>query len=128
MLLVINAAVPAIGGIVLFVWPGFVPGTVGIAIGSEQRLLAYLIGAAEFSFATLCVLALRNSSREVRQIVAVTAIVFHGAAGAATLLSWLGGTTPLVLVNTAARIAMVAAFAALGLKRPGWPRSGRCPE
>lgn len=115
VLLVLNVIVPAIGGVVLFLYPSFVPSSVNIVIGPDQYLLSYLIGAAEFAFAYICLFALKNKSIEVRRLVAVTAIIFHGAAGAATLLAWLGGTSPLVLINTIARAVMVMLFVVVGL-------------
>ena len=118
ILLLLNIVVPLAGGIVLFTAPGFVPATVGIPLAPEQRLLTYLIGGGEFAFALLCLLALRSPSNEMRRTVALVAITFHGTAGIATLLAWAQGTDAAVLLNTAARVVMVALFALLGLRRP----------
>jgi hypothetical protein len=115
-LLFVNVVVPAAGGVVLFLFPSFVPGTVGIATGPDQYLLSYLLGGTEFAFAWLCFAGLRSDDRRIRRLIAQVAIIFHATAGVATFVAWLGGTEPAVLINTAARIVMVALFGAFGLR------------
>ena len=116
ILLFVNVIVPAAGGFVLFLFPSFVPGTVGIGIRPDQYLLSYLLGGTEFAFAWLCLAGLRSDDRRIRRLIAQIAIVFHAAAGVATVFAWLGGTDPAVLINTAARVVMIALFAIFGLR------------
>jgi hypothetical protein len=53
--ILINAIATIAVGVVLFVVPGAIPSVVGIALASDQAFVAWLLGAAEFAVAALCI-------------------------------------------------------------------------
>jgi hypothetical protein len=53
--ILINAIATIAAGIVLFVFPGAIPSVVGIALAPDQAFVAWLLGAAEFAVAALCI-------------------------------------------------------------------------
>ena len=109
-LLWLNAVATLAAGLVLFVAPGLIAGTVGIHVGQEDRFLYYLLGASELGLSALCFLGLRSRDRGTLVTVSLTLIVFHFASGVAGIYAFAGGVDAAVLWNVVARVVMVLLF------------------
>lgn len=120
LLFVVNAVATAAAGIVLFLWPAAIPATVGIVLPRDAYFVAWLLGGAELGLAALCVLALRTTEAAALRLACWTMLAAHAAAAVADALALAQGVAPLVVgVNLAVRLAMVALFWKLGLRRLG---------
>jgi hypothetical protein len=118
LLLKINAWAMAAAGIVLFASPGGIPATVGIHIERDAYLVCYLLGAAEFAFATLCWLSSRSRQAQTLRIAAVACVVLHAASGLGELLALFQGVAAALWLNVGLRILMIALFYYFAWRRP----------
>jgi hypothetical protein len=109
-LLWLNAVATLAAGLVLFVAPDLIAGTVGIYVEQEAHFLYYLLGASELGLSALCFLGLRFRDRSTLITVSLTLIVFHFASGVAGVYAFAGGVDAAVLWNVVARVVMVALF------------------
>lgn len=124
-LLWLNAVATLAAGLVLFVAPGLIAGTVGIHVGQEDRFLYYLLGASELGLsALLCFLGLRSRDRGTLVTVSLTLIVFHFASGVAGIYAFAGGVDAAVLWNVVARVVMVLLFGYHGVYKLTSSRTG----
>ncbi|MDB5506354.1 MAG: hypothetical protein JWR75_992 [Devosia sp.] len=113
ILLLVNAVATLAAGLVLFLLPGAIPGTVGIELAPGQEFVAWLLGASELGISALCFAALRARHAETLRLVALTLIVFHAASAVADALALAQAASVGVALNLALRLVMVVAFAAL---------------
>ena len=109
-LLWLNAIATLAAGLVLFVAPYSIAGTVGIRIEQEAYFLYYLLGASELGLSALCFLGLRFRDRSTLIAVSLTLIVFHFASGVAGVYAFARGVDAAVLWNVVARVVMVVLF------------------
>ncbi len=118
LLLAVNAVATAAAGIVLFLWPAAIPATVGIALAPDASFVAWLLGSAELGLAALCALGLRASEPAALRLVCWTMLVTHATAAVADAMALAQGLAPVAIgINLAVRVAMVALFWRLGLRR-----------
>src|SRR2546429_6685962 len=134
ILLLINAIATLAAGVVLFVFPGASPSTVGIVLAPDQAFVAWLLSASEFGIAALCIGALLGSasrskgtrdtaqtdsshSPEILRLAAITLIVFHAASAVADTMQLMQQIALAVGLNLALRIVMVVLLAVFGLRR-----------
>ncbi|MDP8899922.1 MAG: hypothetical protein M3N33_02000 [Actinomycetota bacterium] len=109
-LLWLNAVATLAAGLVLFVAPDSIAGTVGIYVGQEAHFLYYLLGASELGLSALCFLGLWFRDRSTLITVSLTLIVFHVASGVAGVYAFARGVDAAVLWNVVARVVMVVLF------------------
>ena len=109
-LLRVHTVVTAAAGIVLFVWPATIPGTIGIALAPQAYLLAYLLAGAELGMATLSWLAAQRRDAAVREVAVWTALVFHGMTAAGEVIALAQGTDRLLWLNVALRLLVMSAL------------------
>ncbi len=107
-LLWLNAVATLAAGLVLFVAPDLIAGTVGIHVGQEAHFLYYLLSASELGLSALCFLGLWFRDRSTLIVVSLTLIVFHAASGVAGIYAFAQGVDAAVLWNVVARVVMVA--------------------
>ena len=112
-LLIFHGFITLAAGIVLTVAPGVIPGVVGIHLGPNAYMVAYLLAGAEFGFAVLSFGGSRLTDPQALRLVAWSCIAFHASSGALELYAYVQGTNALVLGNVVARIIIVALFACL---------------
>ena len=117
ILLAVNLVAALAAGVVLFLWPGAIPATVGLDLAPQDAFVARLLGAAEFATAALSGLALRTPSDEARRLAVATLIVLHVASVLALVLALGGTTAPGLVVNLVARLVQVALLWRFGLAR-----------
>ncbi len=114
-LLVINAIATVAAGVVLFVAPDLIAGTVGIHIRQEAYFLYYLLGASELGLSALCFLGIYLQDRSTLITISVALLVFHAASGVAGIYALARGVDVAVLWNVMARVLMVALFGYYGV-------------
>lgn len=123
-LLWLNAIATLAAGLVLFVAPELIAGTVGIHLGQEAHFLYYLLGASELGLSALCFLGLRFRDRSTLITVSLTLIVFHFASGVAGVFAFAGGVDAAVLWNVVARVFMVVLFGYHGVYKLTLSKTG----
>ena len=123
-LLWLNAMATLAAGLVLFVAPDSIAGTVGIRVGQEAHFLYYLLGASKLGLSALCFLGLWFRDRRTLIAVSLTLVVFHAASGVAGIYAFARGTDAAVLWNVFARVVMVALFAYHGVYKLASPGRG----
>ncbi len=117
-LLIFHGVVTLAAAIVLTVAPDAIPGVVGIHLGLNAHLVAYLLAGAELGFAVLSFGASRLVDPQALRLVAWSCIAFHASSGVLELYAYAQGTNVLVLGNVAARVIIVALFAYFSGDRP----------
>jgi hypothetical protein len=109
-LLLIHGIITLAAGIVLVASPTLIPGTVNIQITSNQYLLCYFLGAAEFALAYLSFFSRNIKDTQVLRLVSSTFIVFHSITALLELYAFIRGTDPKILGNIAVRVLIVILF------------------
>ncbi len=122
-LLWLNAVATLAAGLVLFIAPDLIAGTVGIHVGQEAYFLYYLLGASELGLSALCFLGLRFGDWSTLITVSLTLIVFHSASGGAGMYAFARGVDAAVLWNVVARVVMVALLGYHGVYKLTLPRT-----
>jgi hypothetical protein len=116
-LFIINAVATFAAGVVLFLWPELIPGTIGIHLQPSAYLLCYLLGASELAMAALCFFGVTLREPAALQAVVITFIVFHAASGLAGAMAVAQGAPNAVWWNVALRGVMILLFIRYGLLR-----------
>jgi hypothetical protein len=111
----INAFATLLAGLVLFIAPELIPGSIGIDLDRRAYFLCYLLGASELGFATLSLFATRITDASALRAVVYASIVFHAASAVADLIAITQGVDPRVIWNVALRLVMIALFVRYGL-------------
>ena len=101
----------------LFVFPGAIPSVVGITLAPDQAFVAWLLGAAEFGIAALCIGSVHSPSHDVLRLATTTLLVFHAASAVADGMALAQAWSLPIALNLALRIAMVVLLAIFGLRR-----------
>lgn len=112
-LLFAHAAVTALAGVVLAVWPAAIPATIGIDLAADAYLLSYLLAAAEFGFAALSLFAASLTDVHAIRATMLACVVFHSASAILEAIFWRSHSSPTLLANILARAIIVGAFLAL---------------
>jgi hypothetical protein len=97
---------------VLVVAPGAIPGAVGIRLDAGAELLCYLLAAAEFGFAALSWYGAATREPHTVRAVVLACLVLHVTSLALEVLALMRGVDGRLWYNVAARVAIIAAFAA----------------
>lgn len=109
-----NGLVTLAAGVVLAVFPGVIPATVGIAMEPRDFLLSYFLSATELAVAILSIGAARISDAAAIRLIAAAFAVFHGATAVLELVYLAGSGFSLVLAaNVAVRLVAGALFTAV---------------
>jgi hypothetical protein len=108
ILLLGHTAVTAAAGVVLLVAPDTIPRLAGVSLSGDAFLLCYLLAAAEFGFSWLSFWGARSADRSIVRGVILACVVFHAVSGAVEIIALLKGVSPMLWINVAARVAIVA--------------------
>lgn len=114
-LLFIHAIITIAAGILLVVAPAAIPQTVNIQLTSNQYLLCYFLGAAEFAIAYLSFFSRNIKDYHALRIIIITFIIFHGATGILELYALQQGLTSKIIANIILRIIIVGLFYFYGI-------------
>lgn len=110
-LFLIHGLVTLAAGVVLAVFPGAIPATVGIAMEPENFLLSYFLSAAELSVAVLSIGAARLDDAAAIRLIAAAFVVFHGTTAAFEFVYLATSGFSLVLAaNIVVRLGVSAIF------------------
>jgi hypothetical protein len=126
-LLLTHAAITAAAGLALAVRPAAIPAAVGIRLPPEAYLLSYLLGAAEFGFATLSWLGAHSTELSAVRAAMLGCVVFHATSAAFEAIVWRSHPVPILLANILARLMIVGAFLALLPRRDDSGRPSPVP-
>jgi hypothetical protein len=105
--ILINAIATIAAGVVLFVVPGAIPSVVGITLAPDQAFVAWLLGAAEFAVAALCIGSVHSPSHDVLRLATTTLLVFHTASAVADGLALAQAWSISIALNLVLRVLMV---------------------
>jgi len=126
--ILINAIATIAAGVVLFVFPAAIPSVVDITLAPDQAFVAWLLGAAEFTVAALCIGSVHSPSHDVLRLATTTLLVFHAASAVADAMALAQTFSLPIALNLALRIVMVILLAS---EAGGWglplappPRTG----
>jgi hypothetical protein len=112
-LLIFQGFTTLAAAVVLTVAPGVIPGVVGIHLGSNAYMVAYLLAGAEFGFALLSFGGSRLVDPQALRLVAWTCVAFHASSAVLEVYAYAQGTSVLVLSKVVARIIIIALFAVI---------------
>lgn len=120
LLFVIHGLVTLAAGVVLVVFPGAIPATVGISTEPSEYLLSYFLAAAEIAVAILSIGAARLNDVAAIRLIAGTFGIFHGATAVFEMVHLVVSSfSPVLAANVLVRLAVGALFAAVWhLHRP----------
>lgn len=117
-LFLIHGLVTLAAAIVLAVFPGAIPATVGIAMTPKDFLLSYFLSAAELGVAILSIGAARLEDAAAIRLIAAAFAVFHATTAIFECVYLAAqGFSPVLAVNIMVRVAAGALFAALWWRR-----------
>jgi hypothetical protein len=116
ILLIMNAVATLAAGLVLFIFPGAIPATIGVAPPADANIMAWLLGASELGLCVLCVVVLRRPDPAALRLAVITLIAVHAASALADLLALPQHAGPALIGNVAVRLLMVALLAVFGLR------------
>ena len=102
--------ITAAAAIVLVVAPGLIPAAVGVHLDPGANVVVYLLAGAEFGFAALHLGGARLTGAHALRLIAWSCIAFHGLSAVLETYAWVQGAAPVILVNVAARVGVVALF------------------
>ena len=115
---IVHGVVTIAAAILLAVFPGMIPATVGIAMDQVDDLLAYLLAAAELCIGLLSLGAARMEDVYSVRLVALSFAAFHGATAALEVVYIaLQGPTGVLLANLVVRLIACALFLWIGLAK-----------
>lgn len=113
-LFLIHGVATLAAGIVLALFPGAIPATVGIVMEPGDFLLSYFLAAAELGIAVLSLGAARLDDAAAIRLIAAAFVTFHGATAVFEVVYlFASGFSLVLLVNIVVRIGASAAFAAI---------------
>lgn len=116
-LLLIHAIITFAAGILLVTSPATIPQTVNIQLSSNQYLLCYFLGAAEFAIAYLSFFSRSIKDNHALRIIVITFIVFHAATGILELVGLYRGIQPGIIANIILRVIIVVLFYYYGISK-----------
>lgn len=118
---IVHGVATIAAAILLAVFPGMIPATVGIAMDRVDDLLAYLLAAAELCIGLLSLGAARMEDVYSIRLIALSFAAFHGATAVLEIVYLaIQGPTDVLAVNLVVRIAACLVFLWIGLapRRP----------
>ena len=127
ILLFAHGLVTLAAGIALVVRPGFIPALVGAQLGSSGFIVAYLLAGAELGFSFLSFESALSADAKILHAAAHACAAFHGTSALVELYAYANGLGPVILLNVAVRVIVVALFLLLAHQRPDSPSRER-PE
>jgi hypothetical protein len=113
LLLLVHGLITLAAAIVLAVDPGLIPSVVGIHLGRDADLVAFLLAGAEFGFAVLSFGGSRLTDARALRVIAWSCVAFHGSSGVLEVYAYVQGVSPAILANVAARLIIVGLFLVL---------------
>ena len=123
ILLLVHGLVTLAAGIALVMRPGFIPALVGAQLGSSGFIVAYLLAGAEFGFSFLSFECALSADAKILRVAAHACAAFHGMSALLELYAYANGLGPIILLNIAVRVVVVALFLLLARANDPAPRS-----
>ena len=113
LLLLVHGLITLAAAVVLVVDPGLIPSIVGIHLGRDADLVAFLLAGAEFGFAVLSFGGSRLSDARALRLIAWSCAAFHGLSGVLETYAYFQGVSAAILANVAARLIVIGLFLVL---------------
>ena len=90
---------------------------IGVHLDQSADVVAYLLAGAECGFAARSFGGAHLTDAHALRLIAWSCIAFHGLSAVFETYAWVQGAAPVILVNVAARVGIVALFVALSRTR-----------
>jgi hypothetical protein len=117
-LFLIHGLVTLAASVVLAVFPGAIPATVGIVMEPGDFLLSYLLAAAELGIAIISIGAARLNDAAAIRLIAAAFAVLHGTTAVLELVYLATpGFSPVLAANILVRLAAGAIFTVIWWRR-----------
>ena len=110
-LLLAHGIITSAAGVVLVLAPGAIPGAVDVRLGEGGFLLCYLLAAAEFALALLCIRARRLDDLDALRVIVDACITFHAASAVLEVVAFYRGVSAPIWGNVAVRLVIITLFA-----------------